>query len=178
MGSSNFCRRATQWLFTLPWHPYKTVWPTNFQFHFHTIHHTHYPPTFYNTHPLQKPEIMSHNRTDKTLLGTGAGVVHKDEERLMTEKLGKTTLVDRDERVVHEAPIVKKDVVTEHPEIIHKEHHVQHIIHEKEVHVKPIHRVEDSTERPVIHRVRHSPHAPHTHPHTNSLICPQVFVEC
>jgi hypothetical protein len=121
---------------------------------------------------------MSLNRTDKTLLGTGAGVVHKEEERLMTDKLGKTTLVERDERVVHEAPIVKKDVVTEHPEIIHKEHHVQPIIHEKEVHVKPIHRVEVSTERPVIHRVRHSPHT-HTRRHTTQIsIFVQVFVEC
>jgi len=104
---------------------------------------------------------MSHNRTDKVLLGTGANVVHdkpiveKDvvlEERLVTDKLAKTTLVDRDERVVREAPIVKKDIVTEHPEIIHKEHHIQPIIHEKEVHVKPIHRVEVTTERPVVHQ--------------------------
>ena len=64
--------------------------------------------------------------------------------------------------IVEDRPIVKKHVVTEHPEIIHKEHHIQPIIHEGRASGRASHRVEVATERPVIHRV----------PHTHSLICP------
>jgi len=60
--------------------------------------------------------------------------------------------------VAHEKPIVKKEVVKEHPEVVHKEHHVQPIIHEKERHVQPIHKTEVTKEHPVEHRV--------------SLLCP------
>lgn len=55
--------------------------------------------------------------------------------------------------VAHEKPIVKKEVVKEHPEVVHKEHHVQPIIHEKERHVQPIHKTEVTKEHPVEHRV-------------------------
>ncbi len=69
--------------------------------------------------------------------------------------------------IVEDRPIVKKHVVTEHPEIIHKEHHIQPIIHETERHIEPIHKTEVTTEHPVLHKVPHTPiaHA-HAPPHT------------
>jgi hypothetical protein len=54
--------------------------------------------------------------------------------------------------VVHDAPIVKKDIVREHPEIVHHEHHVQPVIHEKERHIQPVHKTEITTEHPVLHK--------------------------
>ncbi len=67
--------------------------------------------------------------------------------------------------IVEDRPIVKKHVVTEHPEIIHKEHHIQPIIHETERHIEPIHKTEVTTEHPVLHKVPHTPiaHAPPHH---------------
>jgi hypothetical protein len=59
--------------------------------------------------------------------------------------------------IVEDRPIVKTHVVTEHPEIIHKEHHIQPIIHEKERHIEPIHKTEVTTEHPVLYRVPPTP---------------------
>lgn len=75
---------------------------------------------------------MSHTEhaADKTKTGTGAGA-----------------------NVVQDKPILKKDVVREHPEVVHKEHHVQPIIHEKERHVEPVHKTEVTKEHPHLHKV-------------------------
>merc|ERR1711879_189645 len=54
----------------------------------------------------------THTHTDKTKTGTGANIVH-------------------------DAPVVKKDIVHEHPEIVHKEHHVQPVIHKETVVAEP-----------------------------------------
>merc|ERR1712000_305745 len=70
--------------------------------------------------------INMSTHTDKTKTGTGANIVQ-------------------------DAPLVKKDIVREHPEIVHKEHHVQLVIHEKERHIQPVHKTEVTAEHPVIH---------------------------
>ncbi|ELR21647.1 uncharacterized protein ACA1_230220 [Acanthamoeba castellanii str. Neff] len=64
-------------------------------------------------------------------------------------------------QVIKKEPVVQRHVVHEHPVIVHREHHVQPIIHEKVRHIKPVHRMEITTERPIITRdsgvVAHKP---------------------
>src|SRR4051812_3778749 len=55
--------------------------------------------------------------------------------------------------VVHyEPPVVEKDVVVQHPEVVHHEHYVQPVIHETERHVQPVVRTHITTEHPVTYR--------------------------
>jgi hypothetical protein len=55
--------------------------------------------------------------------------------------------------VVHyEPPVVERDVVVQHPEVVHHEHHVQPVIHETERHVQPVVRTRITTEHPVSYR--------------------------
>jgi hypothetical protein len=58
-----------------------------------------------------------------------------------------------EEQVVHQdAPVVTKDLVVQHPEIIRHEHHVQPVIHETERHVRPVVKTRVTTEHPVSYR--------------------------
>lgn len=65
----------------------------------------------------------------------------------------KDKIVAKDETVVRDKPVLKKEVVHEHPKVVHHEHHVQPVVEVTERHIQPIHKVEVSTERPVIHKV-------------------------
>jgi hypothetical protein len=70
--------------------------------------------------------------------------------------------------VVHQdAPVVKKEIIVQHPEVVHREHHVQPIIHETERRVEPVYRTVVTTEHPVTHRevVVDEPGLDHHHHH-------------
>jgi hypothetical protein len=56
------------------------------------------------------------------------------------------------EVVHHDMPVVTKDIVVQHPEIIRHEHHVQPVIHETERHIQPIVKTRITTEHPVTYR--------------------------
>ena len=89
--------------------------------------------------------------------------------------------------VVHQdAPVVKKDIVVQHPEVVRREHHVQPIIHETERVVEPVYRTVVTTEHPVTHREvvvaepdRQNHQHQHYHPRTRtgSDLVPRVAPE-
>jgi hypothetical protein len=102
--------------------------------------------------------------------------------RVHIEELSEPTVV-----VHQDAPVVKKDIVVQHPEVVRREHHVQPIIHETERVVEPVYRTVVTTEHPVTHRevvvaepdlLDHQHHQPY-HPRTTtgSDLVPRVAPE-
>lgn len=85
------------------------------------------------------------------MLGTGIAAAAAPVAAAPVTPIGK--VVHEPERIINHAPLLEKEILTEHPVEVKREHHIQPVIHETVHQIQPIIKTQATTETPVIVQV-------------------------